>query len=61
MKNNGIKDRIGIEQRLTCLETKVDEIMNNHIPHLEEKLDRIQWILVISLIGIVANLIEKFL
>lgn len=59
MKNGDYK--ITIEQRLTCVETKLNEIMTNHIPHLEEKVDRIQWLLIVTLIGVVASLIEKFI
>lgn len=59
MKDNGIKDRLNIEQRLTRVETKLSEIMSNHIPHLEEKMDRILWLIVITLIGVVADLISR--
>ena len=56
---NGFKDRIGIEQRLSCLETTVNEIKNNHLVHIEAKIDRIQWLFILTLVGIVADLISK--
>ena len=59
--NNGFKDRLSIEQRLTCLETTVNEIKNNHLVHIEAKVDRIQWLLIVTLIGLVANLLQRFL
>ena len=61
MRDNGIKDRLGIEQRLTCVETKLAEIMTNHLPHIEDKLDKIQWLIIVTLIGLVTDLISKFL
>ena len=58
---NGFKDRLSIEQRLTCLETTVNEIKNNHLVHIEAKIDRIQWLLIVTLIGLIANLLQRFL
>ena len=58
---NGFKDRLSIEQRLTCLETTVNEIKNNHLVHIEAKVDRIQWLLIVTLIGLIANLLQRFL
>ena len=58
MKNG--KYKIDIEGRLTALETKVDEIANNHLPHIQSKVDRIEWLLVVTLVGVVANLLVKF-
>lgn len=50
--------KLSIEQRLTRLETVVDEIKNNHLVHLEEKLDKLIWLVVASLVGVVANLLN---
>lgn len=58
-EGNGYKDRLNIEKRLTCLETKMDEVMTNHLPHLSAKMDRIQWLLIVTLVGIVANLLNS--
>ena len=67
MENNGIKDRLNIEKRLATLEASVNEMKTNHLPHLQlkmdklyKKMDRIQWLLVITLIGIIAGLIQKY-
>lgn len=53
-------DRLNIERRLTCLEVKIKEIAENHLVHIEAKIDRINWLLIVSLVGLVANLIAKF-
>ena len=56
-----------IKERLIALEVKMDAMLNNHFPHLEDKVDRIQWLLVttlisvcVSFIGIIATLLFKF-
>ena len=51
-------DRINIERRLTSLEERLTEILENHLPHLETKLDRLQWLIVTTLVAIIAS---KFL
>lgn len=65
MKN---EDRLSIENRLTRVETgmtslnsKLDEIKDNHLAHLAIKVDRIQWILVTTLITLVVGLVMKIL
>ncbi len=40
VRNN--KFERNILQRITALETKMDEIKDNHLPHIEERLDKIQ-------------------
>lgn len=50
-----------MRERLTRMETMVDEIRNNHLVHLEAKVDRITWLIIVTLVGIVANLIDKFI
>ena len=57
MKNNDYK--IKIEQRLTRVETTLQEISENHLPTLEKKIDRIQWLLVITLIGVIVELLTR--
>ena len=60
MKTINSKD---IYQRLSVVETQVKDIgsdvkdiMNNHIPHLNDKIDRFQWWLVLLLGGLVVNI-----
>lgn len=53
--------KLSVEQRLTRLETVVDEIKNNHLNHIETKVDRITWLLVVTCVGLVANFIANFL
>lgn len=63
---NGYK--IGTEKRLAILETshislveKIDEIKDNHLPHLDAKVDRIQWLIVTTLITLVVLLITNLI
>ncbi len=55
MKNNFTNKEI--YERITRLEVKVEEIVKNHLPHLEGKVDRIGWLLVTTLISIIIGLI----
>ena len=57
MKNGDYK--IGIEKRMSILETKIDELINNHLHSLEKKIDRINWFVLTALIGIIINIIFK--
>ena len=50
---------IDIENRLSGLEMKVKEIADNHLVHIEAKIDRIQWLFILTLVGVVADLISK--
>ena len=52
---------IQTEGRLTKLETLVTEIKDNHLVHIEEKLDRIGWLIVLSLGGLAVDLALKLL
>ena len=50
---------VSVENRLTRLETLLDEIKNNHLAHLEMKVDRITWILVTSLVALSVDLLMR--
>lgn len=52
---------IEIENRLTSLETKIEEILLNHLPHLQSKVDKIQWLLISNLIALVFLLLNVYL
>ena len=59
-------DKIEIHERLTRLETNVDTILTNHIPHLQTSLDKLttkSWAILIllfgNLVGIIVTLILK--
>lgn len=52
---------VEIENRLTSLETRLEDLITNHLPHLESKIDRIQWLLVTTMIALVINLANKLL
>ena len=59
--NNG--DKVKIHERVAVLETcykelkeDIEEILTNHLPHLERKVDKMTWLLVITLVGIITEL-----
>jgi len=52
---------IQIEKRLSCLETKMDELLNNHLVHLQNRVDKIQWLLITNLIAVIFILAEQLL
>ena len=49
------------EKRMTRLETKLDEIMANHLPHLDSKLNWILGLFVSALITLIFLLLSKYL
>lgn len=49
--------KLGVESRLTGLEVIVNEIRKNHLPHLQVAVDRIQWLLVTTLVSVVTGVI----
>lgn len=52
--------KISIEHRLTSLETNVREIKDNHLPHIERKIDRAYWFLITTLATVILSLIMIF-
>lgn len=64
METNNGKYKISTESRLTSLEVKVNEIIINHIPHLEESIkkvdDRVWWVLGGVVLSIVIQIVLKF-
>ena len=46
---------------MTRLETKLDEIMANHLPHLDSKLNWILGLFVSALITLIFLLLSKYL
>lgn len=63
MKNNNYK--ISVAERITRLETQMEDLITNHFPHLKKKVDKLYtllWTAVIGIIGIliafVLNLVE---
>ena len=59
MENSEYK--LDIENRLTVVETHLNEIRENHLPHIETKIDRITWLLITTLAGLVVSLIIQLL
>jgi hypothetical protein len=45
-----------VENRLTKVEESLDEIKNNHLVHLDAKIDKILWFLITSSFGLASGL-----
>ncbi len=62
-KNNTLKYRVGqVEVFVKEIDGKVDKILINHFPHLENKVTRLTWLGGLNLLAIIAGiLIAKFL
>jgi hypothetical protein len=66
MEENG-KYKLTTEHRLTILESQLNTVMNNHLPHIQERVDKVNkkltWLLALfvtnlfSAIGILAKLL----
>ena len=52
--------KISIEQRLTTLEVTVDEIKNNHLAHIQDKLDKAYLLVVTTLITVVVAFVLNY-
>lgn len=55
-KENNSKYKVSIEQRLTSLEVKVEDIIDNHLKSIAMKLDRGFWLILTVLVGVVVDL-----
>lgn len=51
--------KLDVERRLTTVETIVTEIRDNHLAHLDAKVDRIHWLLVTTLITGIIGILMK--
>ena len=49
VKNNSLTQQI--LQRLSVLETKVDDILSNHLKELQRSVTKITWLLITTLIS----------
>jgi len=56
---------IELHERMARVETNVDSIMKNHLPHIQEKVDNVDtrtwWILGSVILGFVTLIAIKFL
>lgn len=50
-----------LEAQYTALDGKISEIKDNHLAHLDAKVDRIQWLIVTTLAVLATNLIMQLL
>jgi len=67
MPKNG-QYKISIENRITTLEAnyielkdKIEEVVNNHLKHLADNVDKIQWLLITNLIAVIFLLLQKYI
>lgn len=51
-------EEITIHERIAKLETLVEQIMTNHLPHIQKKVDWIFMLLIINLVAIIVDLIK---
>ena len=47
---------IVVEGRLTKVETLLREALENHLPHMDAKIDKILWFLITSFFGLASGL-----
>lgn len=66
-ESNGImRNNVTIHERLACLETLVQTIIDNHLPHLQKRIDSLDTkfyaiitLLVANLVGIIVSFIKS--
>lgn len=60
-----IPESIEVHERLSCVETKVDLIMSNHLPHIQAKVDKVDgrtwWILGTVILGFLVTIALQIL
>lgn len=52
--------KISMEGRMSRVETTLEEIKTNHLPHIQAKVDKMMWLLVTSLAAALIELIKVF-
>jgi len=57
--NNGYK--LTTESRLSKLEAYLEEIKDNHLPHLQSRVDKIMWLLIATLAGVAVDLLLRII
>ena len=60
MEENG-QYKLGIEARLTKVETKLDEVLSNHLPHIQDSIDSLNTKLWVAGVALVTNLVTLIL
>lgn len=58
-ENSGYK--ISVESRLTKVETQLNEIIENHLPHIQESIDGLNLKMWVAMTFLVGNLIALIL
>lgn len=66
--SNVTKYKIGIESRISTLEANyrglresIDEIKDNHLAHLEAKIDKMFWFLLTTAVGVLVNVLVNLI
>lgn len=55
MKEVSLKEYF--DERISRIEKSIEELKNNHIAHLDQKFDRITWLLITTLVAVVVHAI----
>lgn len=58
---SSVEYKLSVEGRMSKLETLVTEIKDNHLAHIQDKLDQFQWLIITTLIGVIADLLLRFI
>lgn len=53
-----MSQEITTHERIAKLETLVEQIMTNHLPHIQKKVDWIFVLLIVNLFAIIVNLLQ---
>ena len=64
MENNNGKERVAIHERLVRLETQVEAILENHLPHIQKSINRVNnkfWAVIVLLIANLVTLIVNLI
>ncbi|KKL10961.1 hypothetical protein LCGC14_2550570 [marine sediment metagenome] len=56
-EKGAVREKLSIEHRLTKLEVSLSEVVRNHLPHIEKKLNWVLAMLVTFLLSTIGTLI----
>lgn len=50
-------DRVAIHERLASLETQIETILTNHLPHIQKELERLNRVISWGVVLFITNLV----
>ena len=62
--NNNVREKINIHERIAKLETNVNSILENHLPHLQQTVDGLNmkfWAVIVLLITNLTGVVAYFM